>query len=659
MTLVCALGADPAGAARRARCSTRAGVRVCDLGAARRDAREGRASAPAGGRCCGSTRGGEAAPLRAAHRRGARGDRRGRRGAGLRLRARRRRASRPCAPRCGARHGAPVVWDPHPRGAEPVPGCVLVTPNAAEAAGFAAAGRDGAGGLAAARGRRAGAARRAGGRSHVCVTRGDRGALLVGASGPALAMPAPPVPAGDPCGAGDCFAATAAGPARRRRRCPPRRCAPRSRPPRRSSPRAAPRAGRPPAPRPRAPAAGRASRWPSACGPPAARWSPPAAASTCCTPATSHALEAARALGDCLVVCLNSDASVRRLKGPDRPLTGEADRAAVLAALRAASTPSRCSTRTTRAPCCAGCGPHVWAKGGDYAVARPARGGHARRWGGRAVVVPYVAGRSTTRLIAGGRRPCRMTPCGHRARSPAGRRGLGAAVAAAVEQEGGTPVVLDRQAPAERLRLRTRSTWPTRARRRRPSAPSSPSEPAACDAVVTAAGTDACGDILDVDARGLGPRDRRQPARHGRRRARRAAARSSARTARVVTVASTLGLRALPAATAYCASKFGVVGFTRALADRAGRPRRRDPARAGRDAHRTSSTTAPSSTSRRPDQQLNDPADVAPHASCSRCASPPGCELRELVVVPADRAVVAVAGPVLLAYRRARARATC
>jgi cytidyltransferase-like protein len=41
-------------------------------------------------------------------------------------------------------------------------------------------------------------------------------------------------------------------------------------------------------------------------------------------------LQSARALGDCLIVCMNTDASVRRIKGPDRPLVGEGDRAAVL-----------------------------------------------------------------------------------------------------------------------------------------------------------------------------------------------------------------------------------------------------------------------------------------------------------------------------------------
>ena len=109
-------------------------------------------------------------------------------------------------------------------------------------------------------------------------------------------------------------------------------------------------------------------------------------------------LEQARALGDCLVVCLNSDASVRRLKGDDRPLVEQDDRAAVLAALGCVDAVAifeeddpRAVLRTLR--------PHVWAKGGDYAVAELPEAETLAEWGGRAVIVPYVAGRSTTRLI--------------------------------------------------------------------------------------------------------------------------------------------------------------------------------------------------------------------------------------------------------------------
>ena len=109
-------------------------------------------------------------------------------------------------------------------------------------------------------------------------------------------------------------------------------------------------------------------------------------------------LAAARALGDCLVVCLNSDASVARLKGPERPVVGEADRAAVIAGLGCVDAVAifeeddpRAILRELR--------PHVWAKGGDYAVAELPERTVLSEWGGRAVIVPYVAGKSTTRLI--------------------------------------------------------------------------------------------------------------------------------------------------------------------------------------------------------------------------------------------------------------------
>jgi rfaE bifunctional protein nucleotidyltransferase chain/domain len=109
-------------------------------------------------------------------------------------------------------------------------------------------------------------------------------------------------------------------------------------------------------------------------------------------------LEQARALGDCLIVCLNSDDSVRRLKGADRPVVPETDRAAVLAALRCVDAVAvfeeddpRAVLRELR--------PHVWAKGGDYAVSDLPEAETLAEWGGRAVVVPYVAGRSTSRLI--------------------------------------------------------------------------------------------------------------------------------------------------------------------------------------------------------------------------------------------------------------------
>ncbi|HEU4973443.1 MAG TPA: D-glycero-beta-D-manno-heptose 1-phosphate adenylyltransferase, partial [Baekduia sp.] len=115
-------------------------------------------------------------------------------------------------------------------------------------------------------------------------------------------------------------------------------------------------------------------------------------------PGHVRTLQAARALGDCLVVCLNSDASVRRLKGPRRPVVEQEDRAAVLAALGCVDaveifdedTPVAVLERLR---------PDLWVKGGDYAAADLPEAPVLASWGGRAIVLPFLEGRSTTRLI--------------------------------------------------------------------------------------------------------------------------------------------------------------------------------------------------------------------------------------------------------------------
>jgi rfaE bifunctional protein nucleotidyltransferase chain/domain len=89
---------------------------------------------------------------------------------------------------------------------------------------------------------------------------------------------------------------------------------------------------------------------------------------------------------------------VRRLKGADRPLVPACDRAAVLQALACVdavlvfdeNTPERALEQLR---------PQIWVKGGDYRGAALPEERVLRRWGGRAVLVPYVEGRSTTRLI--------------------------------------------------------------------------------------------------------------------------------------------------------------------------------------------------------------------------------------------------------------------
>jgi rfaE bifunctional protein kinase chain/domain len=102
----------------------------------------------------------------------------------------------------------PLVWDPHPRGPAPVRGARLATPNRAEAAGFAPEVPGTSLAAVTARARLLAERWAAAG---VAVTLGPGGALLVEGAGAPLVVPASPIPAGDPCGAGDRFAATAAG----------------------------------------------------------------------------------------------------------------------------------------------------------------------------------------------------------------------------------------------------------------------------------------------------------------------------------------------------------------------------------------------------------------------------------------------------------------
>ena len=105
-----------------------------------------------------------------------------------------------------------------------------------------------------------------------------------------------------------------------------------------------------------------------------------------------------RRLGDCLVVCLNSDASVRRLKGADRPLVSEDDRAAVLRSLACVDavvlfdepTPAEALRRLR---------PDVFVKGADYEAETLPEAEVMAELGGRVATVPYVAGHSTSRLI--------------------------------------------------------------------------------------------------------------------------------------------------------------------------------------------------------------------------------------------------------------------
>ena len=117
-------------------------------------------------------------------------------------------------------------------------------------------------------------------------------------------------------------------------------------------------------------------------------------------------LAAARALGDTLVVGLNTDASVARLKGPHRPYVPLEDRAAVLAALTSVDVITPFDSDTPRA-LIAALLPDVLVKGGDYAVEEMVGHDEVRAAGGEVVIVPYLPGRSTTELV---RRICRAQP---------------------------------------------------------------------------------------------------------------------------------------------------------------------------------------------------------------------------------------------------------
>ncbi|WP_395715578.1 phosphoribosylglycinamide formyltransferase [Prosthecobacter sp.] len=111
-------------------------------------------------------------------------------------------------------------------------------------------------------------------------------------------------------------------------------------------------------------------------------------------------LEQARALGDAMVVALNSDASVRALKGPDRPLNNENDRAEVLAALRAVdAVVVFAEDRATRL--IETIRPHVYAKGGDYTVdsLNAEERAALENVGAEIRILPLVPGRSTTGTI--------------------------------------------------------------------------------------------------------------------------------------------------------------------------------------------------------------------------------------------------------------------
>ncbi|WP_228919364.1 PfkB family carbohydrate kinase [Streptomyces sp. DH20] len=295
----------------------------------------------------------------------------------------------------------PLVWDPHPRGETPVPGARLVTPNAGETIALCA-GTPGVSGVSlgafAERGTELAERWRAAG---VAVTLGERGVLLTRpGGGTPMLIPAPFHADGDPCGAGDCFAATTVAaladgllPEEALQRAVAEAAAFV----------AAGGAGNPDlwhTPVPPVPAQDPAADAFELAREVRARGGTVVATGGCFD--LVHAghvglLESARRIGDCLIVCLNSDDSVTRRKGPGRPLTPATDRAKVLAALGSVDavvifeedTPEWVLERLR---------PDVWVKGGDYSVQDLPEARALREWGGQAVVLPYLDGHSTTLL---------------------------------------------------------------------------------------------------------------------------------------------------------------------------------------------------------------------------------------------------------------------
>jgi rfaE bifunctional protein nucleotidyltransferase chain/domain/rfaE bifunctional protein kinase chain/domain len=308
----------------------------------------------------------------------------------------------------------PLVWDPHPRGGPPVAGCRLVSPNLSEAR--AALGRP-----EAPADLLAGALVKLWRAHHVVVTAAASGAWLA-VDEDVLHTPAPQIGDGDPCGAGDRFAAAAtaalargatvpeavalavaqasewvaAGGAwafRRSAHMQPGRTPARTAPGDEGTPRGLPETRGTAAQRHTAKELVERVR----------RHGGTVVATGGCFDVLHaghlQSLEAARGLGDALVVLLNSDASVRRLKGAGRPVQTADDRARLLLGLECVDAVAVFDEDDPRA-LLDELRPDIWAKGGDYAGVALTEAGLVRSWGGRVVLLPYLAGRSTTALLS-------------------------------------------------------------------------------------------------------------------------------------------------------------------------------------------------------------------------------------------------------------------
>jgi rfaE bifunctional protein nucleotidyltransferase chain/domain/rfaE bifunctional protein kinase chain/domain len=291
----------------------------------------------------------------------------------------------------------PVIWDPHPAGTDPVPGVAVVTPNLAEARTLVSRLESGADATPTAE-EAARALQHRWKSNAVLVTMGERGAVLVrGAGRPALPVPAPAAVVQDSCGAGDRLAASLAVHLLERHSVDDASVL---------------------AVREAAAFLGRGGVATLACEPEPvklrgrdtdalalARNVREAGGTVVATGGCfdllhaghTRALAAARSLGDCLVVCLNSDQSVRRIKGEQRPIINQRDRTELLLALESVDavlvfeedTPEACLDKLR---------PDIWVKGGDYDVTRLPETALVESWGGRCTTVPFLPARSTSDL---------------------------------------------------------------------------------------------------------------------------------------------------------------------------------------------------------------------------------------------------------------------
>ena len=301
-------------------------------------------------------------------------------------------------------HAVPVVWDPHPRGPAPVRGCTLVTPNADEARLCCGADHPAEQGRQLCENWHA---------RSVAVTIGRRGAVLTEATDPprtthvpVLDFPKPGPGRLDACGAGDQFAVAAAlallegadvreavqaavisatqfvhdGGATHVSTVSGSENIDIS--VRLTEPTALPDAFE---------VAARVRRS-------GGRLVATGGCFDLLHRGHISLLNQARALGDALIVCLNSDSSVRRAKGAGRPVVPQEDRARVLNALAAVDGVAIFDEKTPAA-LLARLRPDIWVKGQDYAERSLPEAEVVERLGGRVVLLPVVPGYSTTRLV--------------------------------------------------------------------------------------------------------------------------------------------------------------------------------------------------------------------------------------------------------------------